>query len=96
MRTQQESNVKDTWSVINKLINRRSKTTEIPFLNVENKICSEPIEKVEALNNFFIETGENLNKKFQDQNPYLQDSDKIPNTVISQQNLLVWIKFETL
>ena len=43
--TQQEGNVKGTWSVINKLINRRSKTTEIPFLNVENKICSEPIEK---------------------------------------------------
>ena len=79
--TQQEGNVKGTWSVINKLINRRSKTTEIPFLNVENKICSEPIEKVAALNDFFIETGENLNKKFQGQNPYLQDSDKIPNTV---------------
>ena len=51
--TQQEGNVKGTRSVINKLINRRSKTTEIPFLNVENKICSEPIEKVEALNDFF-------------------------------------------
>ena len=50
--TQQEGNVKGTWSVINKLINRRSKTTEIPSLNVENIICSEPIEKVEALNDF--------------------------------------------
>ena len=55
--TQQEGNVKGTRSVIDKLINRRSKTTEIPFLNFENKICSEPIEKVEALNEFFIETG---------------------------------------
>ena len=27
--TQQEDNVKGTWSVTNKLINRRSKTTEI-------------------------------------------------------------------
>ena len=63
------------------LINRRSKTTEIPFLNAENKICSEPIEKVKALNNIFIKTEENLSKKFQGQNPYLQVSDKIPNTV---------------
>ena len=36
---------------------------------------------MEALNDFFIETGENLNKKLQGQNPYLQDSDEIPNTV---------------
>ena len=61
--TQQEGNVKGTCSVINKLINRRSKTTEIPFLNVGNRICSEPIEKVEALNDLFIETRKNLNKK---------------------------------
>ena len=75
------------WKVTSKvlgaslIINRISKTTEIPFLNIENKICSEPIEKVKSLNDLFIETGENLNKKFQGQNPYLQVCNKIPNTV---------------
>ena len=39
------------------------------------------MKKSKLSTTFFIETGENLNKKFQGQNPYLQDSDKIPNTV---------------
>ena len=33
-----EKDIKGTWNTINKLVNRRSKTTEIPYLEVKGEI----------------------------------------------------------
>ena len=61
-----DKDIKGTWNTINKLVNRRSKTTEIPFLEVEGKIISENEPKVEALNNYFANIGSDLNSMFRD------------------------------
>ena len=59
-----EGNIKNTWQVINKLIHRRSKTTNIPYIEIDGKTVTEPREKVKELNNYFSRVGENLSKKF--------------------------------
>ena len=41
-----EGNIKFyTWQVINKLIHRRSKTTNIPYIQIDGKTVTEPKEK---------------------------------------------------
>ena len=57
-------NIQNTWQVINKLIHRRSKMTNIPYIEIDSKIVTEPKKKVKELNNYFSCVGENLNKKF--------------------------------
>ena len=59
-----EGNIKNTWQVTNKLIDRRSKTTNIPYIEIDGKTVTEPKEKVKELNNYFSHAGENLSKKF--------------------------------
>ena len=48
-----DKDIKGTWNTINRLVNRRSNTTDIPLLEVEGKIISENEPNVEALNNYF-------------------------------------------
>ena len=61
-----DKDIKVTWNTINKLVNRRSKTAEILFLEVEGKIISEKEPKVKALNNYFATVGSALNSMFRD------------------------------
>ena len=61
-----EKDIKGTWNTINKLVNRRSKTTEIPYLEVKGEIISESKQKVEALNDYFATIGRDLNSMFQE------------------------------
>ena len=60
-----EKDIKGTWNTINKLVNRRSKTTEIPYLEVKGEIISESKQKVEALNDYFATISRDLNSMFQ-------------------------------
>ena len=62
-----EKDIKGTWNTINKLVNRRSKTTEIPYLEVKGEIISESKQKVEALNDYFATIGRDLNSMFQEE-----------------------------
>ena len=59
-----DSNIKGTWNTINKLIYRRSKTTEIPYLDVGGEIVSDLKQKVENLHDYFISAGSALNGRF--------------------------------
>ena len=61
-----EKDIKGTWNTINKLVDRRSKTTEIPYLEVKGEIISESKQKVEALNDYFATIGRDLNSMFQE------------------------------
>ena len=76
-----EGNIKNTWQVINKLIDRRSKTTNIPYIEIDGKTVTEPKEKVKELNNYFSRAGENLSKKF---NENVTSKTQHLNTVTSQ------------
>ena len=51
-------NIKGPWNTINRLIDRRSKTTEIPYLDVDL------IQKVKNLNDYFVSAGSALNGRF--------------------------------
>ena len=75
-----ERNIKHTWQVINKLIHRRSKTTNIPYIEIDGKTVTEPKEKVKELNNYFSSVGENLSKKF---NKNVTSETQHSNTVTS-------------
>ena len=76
-----EGNIKNTWQVINKLSDRRSKTTNIPYIEIDGKTVTEPKEKVKELNNYFSRAGENLSKKF---NGNVTSKTQQSNTVTSQ------------
>ena len=56
-----DGNIKRTWNTINKLIDRKSKTTEIPYLDVGGEIVSDLKQKVENLNDYFVSAGSALN-----------------------------------
>ena len=75
-----EGNIKNTWQVINKLIDR-SKTTNIPYIEIDGKTVTEPKEKVKELNDYFSCAGENLSKKF---NGNVTSKTQHSNTVTSQ------------
>ena len=76
-----EGNIRNTWQVINKLSDRRSKTTNIPYIEIDGKTVTEPKEKVKELNNYFSRAGENLSKKF---NGNVTSKTQQSNTVTSQ------------
>ena len=56
--------IKGIWNTINKLINSRSKTTKIPYLNVGDEIISDLKQKVENLDYYFVSAGSALNGRF--------------------------------
>ena len=61
-----EKDIEGTWNTVNKLVNRRSKMTEVPYLKVKSEIISESKQKVEALNDYFATIGRDLNSVFQE------------------------------
>ena len=61
-----EKDIKGTWNTINMLVNRSSKTTEIPYLEVKGEIISDSKQIVEALNDYFATIGRDLNSMFQE------------------------------
>ena len=76
-----EGTIKNAWQVINKLIHRRSKTTNIPYIEIDGKTVTEPREKVKELNSYFSRVGENLSKKF---NENVTSETQHSNTVTSK------------
>ena len=58
-----EGNIKETWTTINKLINKRSKTTNITSLRVDDETITKPDLIAESMNKYFCSVGEQLSKK---------------------------------
>ena len=58
-----EGNIKETWTTINKLINKRSKTTNITSLRVDDETITKPDLIAESMNEYFCNVGEQLSKK---------------------------------
>ena len=59
-----ERDMKGTWKTVNKLLNKRSKTTESPYLEEDGEIIRDPQDITDKLNSYFSTTGEKLNSTF--------------------------------
>ena len=57
-----EGNPKETWSTINKVINKRSKTTMISSLSDGDESISNPIDIANKMNDFFCTVGDQLSR----------------------------------
>ena len=58
-----EGNLKETWATINKLVNKRSKTTMISSLSDGDEVISNPQYIANRMNNFFCTVGDQLSAK---------------------------------
>ena len=69
-----EGALKRTWQIINNVLNKKSKTTNIASLNIDGKHVSTNAEIAESMNNFFCTIGETLSDKIaQTRNPLLEN-----------------------
>ena len=76
-----EGDIKATWKTVNKLLNKKSETTEIPHLDVDGEIITDTSKKAEELNKYFANIGKTLNSNFEK-----QDNDKKPESYLPKVN----------
>ena len=69
-----EGNLKETWATINKLINKKSKTTSISAIKKGDSIITDPQGMADSINNFFCSIGEKLSKEIPDTGNAFLDS----------------------
>ena len=95
--------MKETWNAINQLINKRSKTTNISSLTVEDKSITNNNEIADTTNDFFCNIGEKLSSNIPDTvNPLMNgdysansDSARFEFRMISPDDLVnVMVKFK--
>ena len=55
-----EGNLKETWKTIDKLVNKRSKTTNISSLNVDGNPVTDPVGIANSMAQFFCNFGDDL------------------------------------
>ena len=58
-----QGNMKETWNTINKLINKRSKTTHISSLVVDEECLTKSSEIADSMNYYFCNIGSKLSSK---------------------------------
>ena len=69
-----EEDLKNTWKTINKVLNKKSKTTNISSINIEGKHISDSAGVAESMNDFFCTIGETLYEKIpRAKNPLLEN-----------------------
>ncbi len=61
--SENEGNLKETWRTINKLFNKRSKTTKISSLKVDGQEITDTQQISNSINDFFCNIGEELSEK---------------------------------
>ena len=61
-----EGDLKQTWSTINKLVNKRSKSTQIQSLKVGDTVIKESESIANAMNEYFCSVGDKLSRKIPD------------------------------
>ena len=99
-----EGNLRETWKTINKLVNKRSKTTNISSLNVDGNSVTDPVGIANTMNQFFCNVDDELSKDIPDtENSLLLDEHTInPSNasfilapVVSEQVALAMYKIKT-
>ena len=58
-----EGNLKQTWEIINKLVNQRSKATIISSLSDGNQLILNPQDIAKKMNSFFCNVGDQLSNE---------------------------------
>ena len=58
-----EGDLKQTWSTVNKLINNRSKSTQIQSLKVDDTVIKGSESIANSMNDYFCSVGDKLNKE---------------------------------
>ena len=71
--------MKETWAIINKLVNQRSKTTKINSLSDGNQLIQNPQDIANKMNKFFCTVGEELSKEIPDTKKLLLEGNFIVN-----------------
>ena len=67
-----KGNIKETWRTINKLVNKRPKTTEISTIREGDRVISDPTEIADSMNQFFCIVGKDPSDKITNkENPLL-------------------------
>ena len=61
-----QGDLKETWATINKLVNKRSKTTNIKALEVDSQNIDDPVGMANSMNEFFSNIGVKLCKDIPD------------------------------
>ena len=72
-------NPNEMWKTINRITNKKSKTTNITKIVVDDKVIEEPEVIVNTFNNFFNEIGTTLAQK-------LPESTRTPESYIKPEN----------
>ena len=85
-----EGDIEATWKTVNKLLNKKSKTTEIPHLDVDGEIITDTSKKAEELNKYFANIGKTLNSNFE--KPV---NDKKPESYLPKVNSIFKFKYVT-
>ena len=85
-----EADIKATWKTVNKLLNKRSKTAEIPHLDVDGEIITDTYKREEELNKYFANIGKTLNSNFE--KPV---NDKKPESYLPKVNSIFKFKYVT-
>ena len=74
----EKKNLTETWKTLNLLLNKRSKTTNVESLNVDEEVTTENLHIARSKNEFFCRVGRNLSVKIPQQpNPRLSGDYKI-------------------
>ena len=89
-----EGDIKRTWKTINKLLNKRSKTMELPYLEEDGEIITDPQDRADKLNTYFSTIGEKLKGTFASNNSSLppQVSSRFRFKIITEISVLQAIK----
>ena len=70
-----EGDPRQTWSTINKLINKRSKSTQIHSLKVDGTVIKDSQSIANRMNNYFCSVGDKLSNKIPDKENSLLKGD---------------------
>ncbi|CAB3998994.1 Hypothetical predicted protein [Paramuricea clavata] len=74
-----KNNPKNTWNTINKLTNKKSKTTTITKLNISNDVTEDPNKISHTFNTYFKTIGENLANE-------IPDATDVPESYVTPSN----------
>ena len=52
--------MKQTWKIVNEIVNKTSKTAKIESIKIENKVISDNSKILNLMNSYFCSVGETL------------------------------------
>ena len=82
----QANDIRNTWKLINGLLNKNNKSSMSKFFKIKNSTTSDPKEVVNALNEYFVEVGPRLAEKI----PPSKSTSAILNTSFNKDSIVIF------